>query len=45
MAIAVGLTPLAELARWHYQKALAAGHSRNANLEKMIEARSAAPAP
>ncbi|HOC51260.1 MAG TPA: tetratricopeptide repeat protein, partial [Verrucomicrobiota bacterium] len=37
--------PLAELARWHYQKALAAGHSRNANLEKMIEARSAAPAP
>ena len=37
--------PLAELARWHYQKALAAGHSRNANLEKMIEARSAAHAP
>ena len=34
--------PLVELARWHYQKALAAGLSRNPNLEKMIEAKQAA---
>jgi len=31
--------PLAELARWHYQKALAAGHPRNPELEKMLEAK------
>ncbi len=31
--------PLVELARWHYQKALAAGHPRNEELEKMLEAR------
>ena len=30
--------PLVELARWHYQKALAAGHPRNPELEKMIDA-------
>ena len=28
--------PCVELARWHYQKALAAGHPRNPELEKMI---------
>jgi tetratricopeptide (TPR) repeat protein len=31
--------PLVELARWHYQKALAAGHAPNPDLEKMIEAK------
>lgn len=34
--------PLLELARWHYQKALAAGHPRNPDLEQMIEARQSA---
>ena len=29
--------PLVQLARWHYQKALAAGHERNAELEKLLE--------
>jgi len=29
--------PSLELARWHYQKALAAGHARNAELEKMLD--------
>lgn len=28
--------PLAELARWHYQKAVDAGQPRNADLEKML---------
>ncbi|HEY5298619.1 MAG TPA: tetratricopeptide repeat protein [Verrucomicrobiae bacterium] len=28
--------PLVELARWHYEKALAAGHPRNPDLEKML---------
>ena len=28
--------PLVELARWHYQKALAAGHPHNPELEKML---------
>ena len=28
--------PLVELARWHYQKALAAGHSPNPELEKLL---------
>jgi len=28
--------PLVELARWHYQKALAAKHPRNPDLEKML---------
>jgi len=31
--------PLIELARWHYQKALAAGHPRNPDLEKLFEVR------
>ena len=35
--------PLVELARWHYQKALAAGHSRNPDLEKLLEATQPAP--
>jgi Flp pilus assembly protein TadD len=30
--------PLVELARWHYQKALAAGHPRNPELERMLDA-------
>ena len=29
--------PLVELAKWHYQKALAAGHPRNPDLEKMLD--------
>lgn len=29
--------PFTELARWHYQKALAAGYPQNAELEKMID--------
>jgi len=33
--------PLVELARWHYQKALAAGHPHNAELEKMLDQKSA----
>jgi hypothetical protein len=35
--------PLVELARWHYQKALAAGHARNPDLEKMLDATKPAP--
>jgi len=31
--------PLVELARWHYQKALAAGFPRNPELEKMLNAK------
>ncbi len=34
--------PLVELARWHYQKALAAGNPRNPSLEKMLDAKQAA---
>ena len=34
--------PLIELARWHYQKALAAGGSANPELEKMLAAGNAA---
>jgi tetratricopeptide (TPR) repeat protein len=30
--------PLVELGRWHYQKALASGHPRNPEVEKMLEA-------
>ncbi len=33
-----GKPPAVELARWHYQKALAAGSPRNPDLEKMFEA-------
>jgi tetratricopeptide (TPR) repeat protein len=29
--------PLVELAKWHYQKALAAGHPHNPELEKMLD--------
>ena len=29
--------PMVELARWHYQRALAAGHPRNPELEKALE--------
>lgn len=32
--------PLIELARWHYQKALAGGGGKNAALEKLLDARS-----
>jgi len=31
--------PLTELARYHYQKALAAGHERNVDLEKLLESK------
>jgi Tfp pilus assembly protein PilF len=31
--------PLVELARWHYQKALASGQPRNPDLEKLFEVR------
>ena len=34
--------PLVELARWHYQKALAIGFPRNPELEKMLDAKKAA---
>jgi Flp pilus assembly protein TadD len=34
--------PAVELARWHYQKALAAKHPRNPDLEKMLAERSKA---
>ena len=34
--------PAVELARWHYQKALAAGHPRSPNLEKTFEDKKAA---
>lgn len=31
--------PMIELARWHYQKALAAGHAQNPELEKALNAK------
>jgi Flp pilus assembly protein TadD len=34
--------PFVELARWHYQKALASGHQPNAELERLIEGQGAA---
>lgn len=37
--------PSVELARWHYQKALAAGHPKNPELEKSLNEKAAAPAP
>jgi tetratricopeptide (TPR) repeat protein len=37
--------PLTELARWHYQKALAAGSPPLPDLEKMLEAKKTAAAP
>jgi tetratricopeptide (TPR) repeat protein len=36
--------PLLDLARWHYQKALAGGQPRNPNLEKLLEASKTASA-
>ncbi len=36
--------PLVELARWHYQKALAAGQPKNPDLEKILEQKAATPA-
>lgn len=37
--------PSVELARWHYQKARAAGHPRNEELEKSLDEKAAAPTP
>ena len=37
--------PLSELARWHYQKALAAGHAVSPDLEKLLNAGGAAVNP
>ena len=34
--------PLIELARWHYQKALAAGHAKNEELEKLFNKKESA---
>ena len=34
--------PLIELARWHYQKALAAGHPKNEDLEKLFSKKESA---
>ena len=34
--------PRVELARWHYQRALAAGHPRNPDLEKLFEQKAGA---
>lgn len=34
--------PLIELARWHYQKALAAGHPKNEDLEKLFNKKESA---
>ena len=36
--------PLVELARWHYQKARAAGQPKNPDLEKLLERKSSPPA-
>jgi len=36
--------PALELARWHYQKALAAGQERNADLEKSLDEKAGSPA-
>jgi tetratricopeptide (TPR) repeat protein len=33
--------PMVALARWHYQKAVAAGHPRNADLEKVLDQKAA----
>jgi Flp pilus assembly protein TadD len=35
--------PYADLARWHYQKARAAGHPPNAELEKLLDTKAAKP--
>ena len=31
--------PLRELARWHYQKALASGHGRSMEMEQLLDKR------
>lgn len=36
--------PLVELARWHYQKAVAAGQPKDPDLEKILERKASAPA-
>jgi TPR repeat protein len=36
---ATGDSPSPELSRWHYQKALAAGHPKSPDLEKMLASR------
>jgi hypothetical protein len=36
--------PLVELAKWHYQKALAAGHPRNPEVEKLFDGQQTAAA-
>ncbi len=36
--------PFVELARWHYQQAIAAGHPHNPDLEKLLEKSSGEPA-
>ncbi len=35
--------PLVELARWHYQKALAAGQPKNPDMEKILERKAVTP--
>ncbi len=35
--------PMVELARWHYQRVLAAGHERNPDIEKLFEEKKATP--
>ncbi|MDB6110055.1 MAG: Tetratricopeptide 2 repeat protein [Pedosphaera sp.] len=37
--------PLLELARWHYQKAIAAGHPKNLELEKLLDTSKPAATP
>lgn len=37
--------PLIELARWHYQKAIDAGHPKNPDLEKLFQQTNATPNP
>jgi len=37
--------PLVELARWHYQKAVDAGHPKNMELEKLFEKKAASAQP
>jgi Flp pilus assembly protein TadD len=36
--------PAVELARWHYEKARAAGHSRNEELERLLKEKGVPPA-
>ena len=41
MIYATQQPPLVELARWHYQRALANGQPRNPELEKLFEQKAA----